>query len=196
MLYCVFGSSVSSINRFGVELCFIMLSGENTNGLVGELQAHVVPRPHWPDSEAGNDIGRTTPPQHLVSPEATLQSYSNRLAVWPYDSNPHETSELGPPFGWRTSMHVHGIDDYGMNILDIDYEERSEVTSFLSDVETMASLDCPSDVQSSYAASIESDILQRIADVMEEFQACDGERDPTTECFTWQALDSASQRLR
>jgi len=177
MLYCVFGSSVSSINRFGVELYFIMLLGENTNGLVGELQAHVIPRPHWPDSGAGNDIGRTTPPQHLVSPEATLQSYSNRLAVWPYDSNPHETSELGPPFGWRTSMHVHGIDDYGMNILDIDYEERSEVTSFLSDVETMASLDCSSDVQSSYAASIESDILQRIADVMEEFQAGDGERD-------------------
>ena len=51
------------------------------------------------------------------------------------------------------------------------------MTSFLSDVETMASLDCPSAVQSSYAASIESDILQRIADVMEEFQACDGERD-------------------
>ena len=66
-------------------------------------------------------------------------------------------------------MHVHGINDYGMNISDVDYEERSEVTSFLSDVETIASLDCSSEAGCSFAASIDSDLSTRIADVIDDF---------------------------
>ena len=40
-------------------------------------------------------------------------------------------------------MHVHGVNDYGMNIIDFDYEDRSEVTTFLNEITTTASLDDP-----------------------------------------------------
>ena len=140
---------------------------ERGHGLAEATQTHTRPCPHWPASEVGDDIASNTPLHVFGSPEATLQLHADRSAGWAHDWNLRETVEPLSPREWFISMHVHGINDYGMNIMDTNYEERSEVTTFFSDLETIASLDDPSEPGSSFAASIETDLSERIADIME-----------------------------
>ena len=137
------------------------------------------PRPHWPSSEVNRYGGPITHPNLVVLPEPMIQLYSDSPTFWVHEYNLQDNFEIRLLRECPISMHVHGINDYGMNILDPEYEDRSDVTSFLSELETIASLDCLSEVESSVPASIESDLPHRLVDVMwdvPDFQdgICDG----------------------
>ena len=119
--------------------------------------------PHWPVSEAQADLGTRTNLPHVLSHEMIIEANAAIAELLTGDRSPRETfAQITPP-EWFISMHVRGVNDYGMSILHSEYEARSEVTTFLSDVTTTASLDDPVH----YIAYIEGDSLEPIANLMD-----------------------------
>ena len=143
---------------------------EDGNLLTDAIRTRPRPSPHWPASEVRDGVDHIIIPRLALSSDTRLQLHMDHSPGWAHGGIQHVIFEQRSPRELSISMHVHGINDYGMNILDVEYEERSEVTSFLSDVETIASLDCSSEDGCSFAASIDSDLSTRITDVIDDSQ--------------------------
>ena len=118
-----------------------------SNAAVAELpesvDRRVVRLPCWPVSEAqaGLDTGTSFP--YTFPHEMIIAANAAVAELLVSNSHPLETfAQLTIP-EWFISMHVHGVNDYGMSIIDFDYEDRSDVTTFLSEITTTASLDDP-----------------------------------------------------
>ena len=141
---------------------------EDGNLLTDSIQMRPRPSPHWPVSEVRDGDDHIIIPRLALSSDTRLQLHMDHSPGWAHGGSQYIIFEQPSPRELSISMHVHGINDYGLNILDVEYEERSEVTSFLSDVETIASLDCSSEDGCSFAASIDSDLSTRITDVIDD----------------------------
>ena len=139
------------------------LAGQAVSDSSGSMDRRVVRLPRWPVSEAQTGLGTGINPPRVFSHEMTIEANAAIAELLTGNRNPRETlAQLTPP-EWFISMHVHGVNDYGMHIVDSDYEDRSEVTTFLSEVTTTASLDDPAHC----IAYNEGDSLEPIADLMD-----------------------------
>ena len=117
------------------------------NAAVAELpesvDRRVVRLPCWPVSEAQAGLGTGTSVPYTSSHEMIIAANAAVAELLVSNSHPPETfAQLTIP-EWFISMQVYGVNDYGMSIIDFDYEDRSDVTTFLSEITTTASLDDP-----------------------------------------------------
>ena len=119
------------------------IAGQEVSDLSESVDRRVVRLPRWPVSEAQAGLGIGTNPPCVFSHETITEANAAVAELLAGNRHPPETFAQLTPSEWFISMHVHGVNDYGMNIIDFDYEDRSEVTTFLSEITTTASLDDP-----------------------------------------------------
>ena len=119
------------------------IAGQEVSDLSESVDRRVVRLPRWPVSESQAGLGIGTNPPFVFSHETIIEANAAVAELLAGNRHlPEIFAQLTLP-EWFISMHVHGINDYGMNIIDFDYEDRSEVTTFLSEITTTASLDDP-----------------------------------------------------
>ena len=119
------------------------IAGQELSDLSDSVDRRGVRLPRWPVSEAQAGLGIGTNPPCVFSHETITEANAAVAELLAGNRHPPETFAQPTLSEWFISMHVHGINDYGMNIIDFDYEDRSEVTTFLNEITTTASLDDP-----------------------------------------------------
>ena len=119
------------------------LAGQTVSFSSESMDRRVVPLPHWPVSADQAGIGDSTNTSRVFSYEIITQANAAIAELLVGNRYPREEFAQVTPPEWFISMHVHGVNDYGMRPIDFDYEDRSDVTTFLSEITTTASLDDP-----------------------------------------------------
>ena len=152
----VMGVAVTSDDGVG-------LAGQTVSFSSESMDRRVVPLPRWPVSAAQEGFSISTRPLRICPHEETTDANAVIAELLIGNRNPREAfAQLTLP-EWFISMHVHGVNDYGRRASDLDYEDRSEVTTFLSDVSTTADLDDPAH----YIAYTEGDSSEPVTNFMD-----------------------------
>ena len=106
------------------------LAGQTVSFSSESMDRRVVPLPHWPVSAAQEGLSTSTRPLRICPHEETTDANAVIAELLIGNRNPREAfAQLTLP-EWFISMHVHGVNDYGRRPSDLDYEDRSEVTTF------------------------------------------------------------------